>query len=705
MTNFRKKVLSEIFESKFFWFGLVLKIILAGFFASKFLTDLFLPFVNFYTNSGFSNPYNEFFLKGEEDTFPYPALMLWLISLPYYFSNFFINNSENIAIFSLRISVVIADFSILLIFARWLKNRTHKLLIFYWLSPVLIYINYIHGQLDCIPIMILLTSLYFLFKEKFLVAAIILGAAIACKTNIILAVPFFLIYLYAKKVSLVKIASCAVIFVVTFLLINLPYINSEGFLHMVLLNSKQNQIFNVFYNFIPDKVFYVIPAIYLALLLQALMIKGYNRDVFIMFLGFTFGVLNLFIPPMQGWYYWVLPFLAYFYIKQKNAPNFLFFALQAVYFFYFLTIKDSDYFQVFQLISPEIASQNNLYHIFLDKGLNAEKLVDLSFTILQVLLLLNCFWIYRKGVDSFSKHKLVSRPYLLGISGDSGVGKSTLVASIVDIFGKNNVTTICGDDMHKWERGHEKWREFTHLNPSANKLYNEIAFLRALKNGEKISRSMYNHDDGKFTKPKNIMAKKIIVFEGLHSFYVETVRNLFDVKIFVKPEKNLRLHWKIIRDQIKRGYSKERVLEQIKQREEDSEKFILSQEKYADVKIELFSKNPIKNLGDAEEKIELSLKISCSNSVNLEALIEAISKIDSLRVEHKFDSDKEQFIKIEGNAEEAAIEDCGDTLLGFNFEEINLSEPKWVENFSGLIQIFLAFYIIQTELNDEGRTI
>ncbi len=701
-----RKVLSEIFNSKLFWAGLFLKIILAVFFASKFLTDLFLPFVNFYVNSGFANPYQQFFLEGKVDNFPYPTLMLWLISLPYYFLLFIINYSGDFApflsIFALRIAVLIADFAILIIFARWLKYSSQRLLIFYWLSPVLIYINYIHGQLDCVPIAILLASLYFLFKEKFIIASLVLAAAVACKTNIILAVPFFFIYLFAKKVPFGKLLACAVVFISSFLVINLPYIASEGFMHMVFLNSKQTQIFDVFYSF-ADKIFYFIPAIYFVLLVKAVMIKGYNRDIFIMFLGFSFGVLNLFIPPMQGWYYWVIPFFSYFYIKQKNAPIFLFFSLQAAYFIYFATIKNSDYLQVFQLVSAEISAQNNFYQFLISKGLNADKVVNLSFTLLQSSLLLNCFWIYRSGVSSYLKHKLVSKPYLIGISGDSGVGKSTLVSSLLDVFGHNNVTTICGDDMHKWERGHEKWQEFTHLNPSANSLYSEVSFLRALKNGQKIARKIYDHGHGKFTEPKNIAAQKIVIFEGLHSFYVAPVRDLFDVRIFVKPEKDLRIHWKIIRDQIKRGYSKDKVLEQLKQREEDSEKFICSQEKYADVKIELLPANPIKNIGDKNEEIALNLKISCCNSVNIEPLVDEISKINSLKIDHGFDENDQQFILISGSAEDSEIKICGDILLGQNFEEISLKEPKWSDNLVGLVQIFLAFYIIQTELSDEAK--
>jgi len=706
---FDREVLLEIYKSKLFWFATALKVVLAAFFASNFLTEFFLPFVDFYLNNNFQNPYDYFFLAGKNDSFPYPPLMLWLVALPYG-ALFFILKTLGISsifatILTFRISVFVADLLILIVLAKWLKHKTKKLLIFYWLSPVLIYINYVHGQLDCIPIAILILSLYFLFKEKFILSCVILAAAISCKTNIILAAPFLAIYLYSKKIAPKKLALCALAFVATLCVINAPYVSSQGFIHMVLLNSKQAQIFDAFYPYYLGRLFYLVPGIYLILLVKALVIKGYNRDIFIMFLGFTFGVLNLFIPPMQGWYYWVIPFFAYFCIKQKDAPSFLFFSLQIFYFAYFAAIKNSDFLQVFQFIAPDFLNHPNLYSFAAISGFNPNKIANLSFTFLQVSLFLNCLWIYRSGISNYLKHKLISKPYLIGVSGDSGVGKSTLVASCVNIFGANNVTTLCGDDMHKWERGHKKWQEFTHLNPSANKLHGEVAFLNALKNGQKISRIIYDHDNGKFTEPKNIAAKKIVILEGLHSFYVKSVRKIFDVRIFIKPEKQLQMHWKIIRDQEKRGYSKEKILELLKIRETDSEKFILSQEKYADVKIELLPLCPIKNLGDKNENVELILKISCDNNIDVEPLLASLYEIKDLNVEHEFNENDAQIIKMNGRASKEEIKKCGDNLLSQSFEEIGLQEPLWSGDITGLTQLFMAFYIIQTEMSDETKNI
>lgn len=698
-----KEIFSEIKKSKLFWLGLTIKLVFAFCFASKFLTDLFLPFVDFYVSTNDINPYQHFFLEQKAAAFPYPVLMLWILAIPYSLYILLAKLSIFLAIFSLKIVILIADFAIFLILLKWLKQREKAVIIFYWLSPVLIYINYIHSQLDAIPIAFLFVSLFLLFKERIFIAAIFLSLAIACKTHIILAAPFFLIYLCSKHIKFIKILSFILFTVAIFIAFNIVYLSSPEFISMVFLNKEQGKIFASFYQMHNDLLFFFIPAAYLLLLIKALSIKGYNRDIFIMFLGFAFGVINIFTPPMQGWYYWIIPFFSYFYIKQKNSPNYLFYFLQIAYFIHFALIKNSDFLEVFQLISPNISILNNPYHTIAEFGFNADQVSSLSFTCLQTILLLNCFWIYRDGISNYLKHRLTSKPYLVGISGNSGVGKSSLVNIIKNIFDSRNITSLCGDDMHKWERGHDKWSELTHLNPSANNVHDEISLLKALKNSKKIFRKEYNHENGKFTEAKEILPNRIVILEGLHSFYIEAVRKLFDVKIFIKPEENIQKHWKIIRDQDKRGHSKEKILEQIKKRENDSQKFILSQEKFADILIEFLAVNEIKNIGDKDEEVELKVKLSFSNNIDVGHFILSLTHLKSLNIVHNYDNEYMQSITCYGNAKIEDFEEIYETLLAKDFEELNFLKPKFENNLNGFLQIFLAFYIIQTEAKDGFR--
>ncbi len=53
--------------------GLLLKIILGIFLASDFLIDFFAPFVNYFVESNFKNPYLYFENSSMQEAFPYPA--------------------------------------------------------------------------------------------------------------------------------------------------------------------------------------------------------------------------------------------------------------------------------------------------------------------------------------------------------------------------------------------------------------------------------------------------------------------------------------------------------------------------------------------------------------------------------------------------------------------------------------------------------
>ena len=63
----------------------------------------------------------------------------------------------------------------------------------------------------------------------------------------------------------------------------------------------------------------------------------------------------------------------------------------------------------------------------------------------------------------------------------------------------------------------------------------------------------------------------------------------YDVRTYLAPPESLRAAWKIKRDTRKRGYNEEQVLEQLRQREPDSEAFIRPQRKWVGYDRQLLS--------------------------------------------------------------------------------------------------------------------
>jgi uridine kinase len=208
---------------------------------------------------------------------------------------------------------------------------------------------------------------------------------------------------------------------------------------------------------------------------------------------------------------------------------------------------------------------------------------------------------------------------VLGISGDSGVGKTSLVKMLNEIFFKDDYCVLNGDNYHKWERGDKNWKYFTHLNTNANRVEDGYLDLLSLKEGKDISVTPYDHKTGKYTKLKRCVSSKTIVYEGLHAFLPEKINCLYDLKIFIKADEPLRRHWKITRDIQERQYSREKVLKQIETRASDSLNFINTQEKHADLIIhhQLISdaSSFIQLQGDPQITAEYETKIICCNPI------------------------------------------------------------------------------------------
>jgi uridine kinase/ribulose-5-phosphate 4-epimerase/fuculose-1-phosphate aldolase len=185
---------------------------------------------------------------------------------------------------------------------------------------------------------------------------------------------------------------------------------------------------------------------------------------------------------------------------------------------------------------------------------------------------------------------LTYNKFFIGISGPSGVGKTT-ISHLISYMFKHKCLIISGDDLHKWERNDDNWNKFTHFNPEANNLDLGFQHLEKLKNGLHIERSIYNHSTGKFDALKTLNPENILIYEGLHTLYDERVLDLLDLKIYVDTNEDLTKEWKLKRDIQQRGYSKRQVEDVITRRKEDQKKFIDPQKNNADVIVKFFKNN------------------------------------------------------------------------------------------------------------------
>lgn len=193
---------------------------------------------------------------------------------------------------------------------------------------------------------------------------------------------------------------------------------------------------------------------------------------------------------------------------------------------------------------------------------------------------------------------------IIAISGDSGSGKSTLLHELQAILGNKNTLKLETDRYHKWERGDEQYKKFTHLNPYANHLEKMTNDVFDLKIGNNIYSVDYDHSTGKFTQIEKIESTPCVVLCGLHTLYVNKINEILNIKIFMDTDRELIKKWKIKRDIDERGYSMEKIIKQINERESDYILYINNQKNNADIIINFYEVND-----------ELKCKMKISNNI------------------------------------------------------------------------------------------
>jgi len=183
---------------------------------------------------------------------------------------------------------------------------------------------------------------------------------------------------------------------------------------------------------------------------------------------------------------------------------------------------------------------------------------------------------------------MTNRPIILGIVGDSAAGKTTLTRGIAQVLGEQEVTVICTDDYHRYDRRQRAEMAISALHPDCNYLDIMEQHLNLLRSGKPILKPIYNHNTGEFDIPEYISPSKFVIVEGLLGYATRGSRDCFDVKVYLAPPESLRAQWKIKRDTRKRGYTEEQVLEQLRKRENDSEEFIRPQRKWSDIVVSFY---------------------------------------------------------------------------------------------------------------------
>ena len=178
------------------------------------------------------------------------------------------------------------------------------------------------------------------------------------------------------------------------------------------------------------------------------------------------------------------------------------------------------------------------------------------------------------------------RVTIVGIAGDSGAGKSTYAQALANLLGSERVTVACLDDYHSLDRHERNLIGVTALNPfKANNLGLLVDHIWRLRHGYPVMKPVYDHSTGTFAEPEEVVPKDIVILEGLHTLYLESLRTALDLRIYFDTDPQLQVIWKVRRDSGARGYTPEEVMAEIKRRRSDVQQHIEPQKAFADIVI------------------------------------------------------------------------------------------------------------------------
>ena len=623
LADFRGE-LGALRQSKLFWAGLILKVVCGTMFGSHFATRWFAPFVYEFVHGRFANPWEPFFARGETLAFPYGPGMLGLLSVPFLPALAVgFDPSSHLGLFLLRLPLLAADFAILLLLMRWLRVHARDALVAYWLSPMVLYATYIHGQLDLLPTALVCITLFLVFKRRVIAAAVVFGIALATKGHLFVCAPFVLVYLYRQRRPWQTFVLITAMVAGTLYL--LP-ISSPAFRAMVLGSAESKKLWAVAIPYgLPGLSLYLAPAAVAVSLLRFATYRKVNRELLLMFIGALYVALVALVPPQPGWFIWSIPFVAYFGARLSRTGKFALGSLSVAYLGYFFFADPVVFFEAFDPATKgQLASRFGAEFVASHPSLFSTHAASVAWTTLFATTAICGFEMYRKGVRSNAIYAFRDQTFMIGIGGDSGAGKHTISRDLGQLFGAG-MTQINGDDDHRWERGHAMWRQYTHLDPRGNLLAAQLEGLASLRRGGDVRKRHYDHDKGKFTDPILLSAKDFVAITGLHPFYMASQRQLLHLKVFVEPKEEIRRNWKVSRDVAKRGYTPEQVLEQMDRRQADSVKFIQPQKRYADL--------VIRHIELPTSPTAFAIEYDMSSELDPLSLFDVLSQVEGLTVD------------------------------------------------------------------------
>lgn len=158
-----------------------------------------------------------------------------------------------------------------------------------------------------------------------------------------------------------------------------------------------------------------------------------------------------------------------------------------------------------------------------------------------------------------------SRPLFIGIAGGSGSGKTTTTRAVLDLLPAVSVASIQHDSYYR-NRSDLSFEERTELNydhPDSLETKLLVEHLKRLAAGKPIEVPQYDFSQHlRGPETTKVEAPSVVVVDGILVLAEPELREMFDLRLYIDTDADIRLGRRIRRDTSERGRSVESVLDQ-----------------------------------------------------------------------------------------------------------------------------------------------
>lgn len=157
------------------------------------------------------------------------------------------------------------------------------------------------------------------------------------------------------------------------------------------------------------------------------------------------------------------------------------------------------------------------------------------------------------------------QPFVIGIAGGSGSGKTTVTRRVVDAVGEHGAAVLNQDNYYRDQSDipFEARLKTNYDHPAAFDWDLMLAQLDALTSGVPIE--MPTYDFARHTRSdvtKTVLPAPVVVIEGFFALYEPRVRDKMHLKVFVDADADVRFIRRLQRDTAERGRTPDSVIAQ-----------------------------------------------------------------------------------------------------------------------------------------------